>query len=99
MGRFLRFFPFARLHFRDMLTMPPTPSPQTSPVAPREERVMSGSTGTLSRRDFFKASAGGGFALGSLFGLGLDLRAAQDETRHAKFVNTREVPSVCPYCA
>jgi formate dehydrogenase major subunit len=60
---------------------------------------MSGSAGTLSRRDFFRASAGGGFALGSLFGLGLDLRAAQDETRHAKFVNTREVPSVCPYCA
>jgi formate dehydrogenase major subunit len=60
---------------------------------------MSGSAGTMSRRDFFKASAGGGFALGSLFGLGLDLRAAQEETRNAKFVNTREVPSVCPYCA
>ena len=53
----------------------------------------------LSRRDFLRASAGGGFALGSLFGLGLDLRAAQAEVRRLKIANAREVPSVCPYCA
>jgi formate dehydrogenase major subunit len=53
----------------------------------------------LHRRDFLKASAGGGFALGSLMGLGLDLRAAQADTRRSRFEGVREVPSVCPYCA
>ena len=53
----------------------------------------------LNRRDFLRRSAGGGFALGSLLGLGLDLRAAQRETSRFKFANTREVPSICPYCA
>ena len=53
----------------------------------------------LNRRQFLRYSAGGGFALGGLLGLGLDLRAAQAETRRSRFGNTREVPSVCPYCA
>jgi formate dehydrogenase major subunit len=53
----------------------------------------------LDRRQFLRAAAGGGFALGGLLGLGLDLRAAQAETRRFKFSNTRDVPSVCPYCA
>jgi formate dehydrogenase major subunit len=52
----------------------------------------------LDRRDFLRV-AGGGIALGGLLGLGFDLRAAQAETRRFKFTNTREVPSVCPYCA
>jgi formate dehydrogenase major subunit len=52
-----------------------------------------------NRRDFLKASAGGGFALGGLLGLGLDLRAAQAEARHMRIAGVREVPSVCPYCA
>jgi formate dehydrogenase major subunit len=52
-----------------------------------------------SRRDFLRASAGGGFALGGLLGLGLDLQAAQAETRRLKIAGAREVPSVCPYCA
>jgi formate dehydrogenase major subunit len=52
-----------------------------------------------NRRDFLRHSVGGGFALGSLLGLGLDLRAAQQESRRFKFASTREVPSVCPYCA
>src|SRR5438132_4944625 len=52
-----------------------------------------------NRREFLRTSAGGGFALGSLFGLGLDLRAAQSEVRSLKIANAREVPSVCPYCA
>jgi formate dehydrogenase major subunit len=59
---------------------------------------MSDTTGP-NRRDFLRHSVGGGFALGGLMGLGLDLRAAQRETSRFKFANTREVPSVCPYCA
>jgi formate dehydrogenase major subunit len=57
---------------------------------------MAGAVGDLSRREFLR---GGGFALGGLLGLGLDLRAAQAETRHLKIAGAREVPSVCPYCA
>jgi formate dehydrogenase major subunit len=53
---------------------------------------------SLDRRDFLRLS-GGGAALGGLLGLGFDLRAAQQETNRFKFTNTREVPSVCPYCA
>jgi formate dehydrogenase major subunit len=53
----------------------------------------------LSRRVFLKASTGGGFAFGGLLGLGMDLRAAQDEVRRLKIAGAREVPSVCPYCA
>ncbi len=52
-----------------------------------------------NRRDFLRTSAGGGFALGGLLGLGLDLRAAQAEVRTLKIANAKEVPSVCPYCA
>src|SRR5438270_13812285 len=53
----------------------------------------------VSRRDFLRASAGGGFALGGLLSLGTDLRAAQAEVRSLKIANATEVPSVCPYCA
>src|SRR5436190_988812 len=53
----------------------------------------------LDRRQFLRTTAGGGFALGSLFGLGMDLRAAQEEVRHLKIAGAKEVPSVCPYCA
>jgi len=60
---------------------------------------MSQATPTVNRREFLRASAGGGFALGGLLGLGLDLRAAQAEVRHLKIAGAREVPSVCPYCA
>jgi anaerobic selenocysteine-containing dehydrogenase len=34
-----------------------------------------------SRRDFLKSSAAGGFAVGGLLGLGLDLRAEQAHVR------------------
>ncbi len=54
---------------------------------------------SLDRRQFLRRSAKGGFALGGLFGLGLDLRAAQQQTGRFKFTHTREVPSICPYCA
>jgi formate dehydrogenase major subunit len=39
------------------------------------------------------------FLATGLLGLGFDLRAAQAETRRFKFAHTKEVPSVCPYCA
>jgi formate dehydrogenase major subunit len=53
----------------------------------------------VTRRDFIRASATGGFSLGGLLGLGLDLQAAQEEARHLKIADAKEVPSVCPYCA
>jgi len=53
---------------------------------------------SLHRRTFLKTTAGG-FTLGGMLGLGLDLRAAQEEARHLKIANVKEVPSVCPYCA
>src|SRR5712692_10413330 len=56
-------------------------------------------TGELSRREFFRASTGGGFALGGLLGFGMDLRAAHENVGVLKIANGREVPSVCPYCA
>ena len=54
---------------------------------------------SFDRRDFLRFSVAGGFSLGGILGLGLDLRAAEKETRKFKFANTKEVPSVCPYCA
>src|SRR5436190_5381721 len=58
---------------------------------------MSHTTPNLNRRAFLRQ---GGFSLGGLLGLGTDLRAAQQEVRSRfKFANTREYPSVCPYCA
>jgi formate dehydrogenase major subunit len=53
----------------------------------------------LNRRDFLRASAAGGFTLGGMLGLGLNMAAAQEEVRRLKIDGTREVPSVCPYCA
>jgi formate dehydrogenase major subunit len=60
---------------------------------------MSGALGELSRRDFLRASTGGGFSLGSLLGFGMDLRAAHEQVARLKIANAREVASVCPYCA
>jgi formate dehydrogenase major subunit len=60
---------------------------------------MSSTSTGMSRREFFRGSLGGGFALGSVFGFGLDLRAAQRATVGSRFIDVREVPSVCPYCA
>jgi formate dehydrogenase major subunit len=53
----------------------------------------------LSRREFLKTSAAGGFTFGSFLGLGMNLQAAQAEVRRLKIANATEVPSVCPYCA
>lgn len=52
----------------------------------------------VTRRDFLRRSAGG-FALGSLLGLGLDLRSVRAEVKRLKIRSGREVPSICPYCA
>ena len=60
---------------------------------------MSKAAHRLSRREFLGSAGAAGFGLGSVLGLGFDLRAAQDENRRFKFAETREVPSVCPYCA
>ena len=60
---------------------------------------MTQTTSQVGRREFLRASAGGGFALGGLFGLGLDLRAAQQEVRQSRIRAARQVPSICPYCA
>jgi formate dehydrogenase major subunit len=54
---------------------------------------------SFDRRDFLRYSVAGGFSLGGMLGLGLDLRAAEREARKFKFANTKEVPSICPYCA
>lgn len=53
----------------------------------------------VSRREFLRATGVGGFGLGSLLGLGYDLRAAQAEVRRFPLADTHEVPSICPYCA
>jgi formate dehydrogenase major subunit len=60
---------------------------------------MPADTATVTRRDFLRTSAAGGFSLGGLLELGSDLRAAQSEARLLKIANVKEVPSVCPYCA
>ncbi len=52
----------------------------------------------VTRREFLRSSARGGFALGGLLGLGVDLRAAQAQVRSLKTANGKEVPTVCPYC-
>jgi formate dehydrogenase major subunit len=64
-----------------------------------EVSAMAASTGELSRRDFFRTAAAGGFTLGGLLAHGMDLRAAHAEVRRLKIRGAREVPSVCPYCA
>src|SRR4051794_8859449 len=53
---------------------------------------------TTNRRQFFR---GTGMTLGSLAGLGLDLRPARAAVLplKAKLRGAREVPSICPYCA
>jgi formate dehydrogenase major subunit len=52
----------------------------------------------VTRREFLRSSAAGGFTLGGLLGLGVDLRAAQAHFRSLKIARGKEVPSVCPYC-
>src|SRR5438034_3572688 len=74
---------------------------QIRPFSARQSKRLLMVTGfaEVNRRDFLRASTGGGFALGGLLGFGMDLRAAQERVALLKIANAREVPSVCPYCA
>ena len=63
------------------------PSPHLSSSATKAE---------ISRRGFMRT---GGFAFGSLLGLGIDLEQARADVRHLKIKGGREVPTICPYCA
>jgi formate dehydrogenase major subunit len=56
---------------------------------------------TLSRRSFFRISAGtaAGTAIGGLTALGADLTPKVALAQEARIAQAREFPSVCPYCA
>ena len=51
-----------------------------------------------SRRQFFRG-AGVAAGVGTLSGLGFDLRPVQAAAARLKIKGAREVPSICPYCA
>lgn len=51
----------------------------------------------LSRRDFLKLSAGG-FAVGGVMSM-VDVKPTYARVQKLKIAGTKEVPSVCPYCA
>jgi formate dehydrogenase major subunit len=52
----------------------------------------------MSRRDFLKVTATGGFAVSGVMSL-TDLRPVQARIQKLKIDDAKEVPSVCPYCA
>jgi formate dehydrogenase major subunit len=52
----------------------------------------------MSRRDFLKVTATGGFAVSGVMSL-TDLRPVQARVQKLKIADAKEVPSVCPYCA
>ena len=49
-----------------------------------------------NRRQFFR---GTGLTVGTLAGLGLDLKPVAAAVPKLKIKGAREVPSICPYCA
>ena len=51
---------------------------------------------TTNRRQFFR---GTGLTVGTLAGLGLDLKPVAAAVPKLKIKGAREVPSICPYCA
>ena len=55
----------------------------------------------LSRRDFFKLSAGSltGTAIGGIAGLGASLAPALAQAQTLRIEKARATPSVCPYCS
>jgi formate dehydrogenase major subunit len=53
----------------------------------------------VSRRDFLKASAAGGTAIGGLAGLGVALAPIAAQAQALRIKNAKAVPSVCPYCS
>ena len=55
----------------------------------------------LSRRDFFKTTAGAatGTALGGLAGLGANLAPTLARAQEARIKDAKTTPSICPYCS
>jgi formate dehydrogenase major subunit len=55
----------------------------------------------LSRRRFFRYSAGAGIgtALGGMTGLGLDLAPARARAQELRIRDSQSVPSICPFCS
>jgi formate dehydrogenase major subunit len=55
----------------------------------------------LSRRDFFKLSAGTvtGTAIGGVAGLGASLAPTLAEAQELRIEKAKATPSVCPYCS
>lgn len=53
----------------------------------------------VSRRDVLRGTVAGGFTLGSAIALGANLAPAKTKAQKLKIEGTREVPSICPYCA
>jgi formate dehydrogenase major subunit len=55
----------------------------------------------VSRRDFFKVSAGAasGTALGGLAGLGASLAPVAARAQELRIKDAKTTPSVCPYCS
>jgi formate dehydrogenase major subunit len=90
---------FPLLGFRPFLLRKKLSEQSSSLKPPQEVGAMTQPRSSLNRRDFLKASAGGGFALGSFLGLGIDLQEARAEVGRLKIEGGREVPSICPYCA
>ena len=62
------------------------------------EWVMGDQFTQTSRRQFFRG-AGVAAGVGTLAGLGLDLKPVQAAAARLKIKGAREVPSICPYCA
>jgi formate dehydrogenase major subunit len=53
----------------------------------------------VSRRAVLRGTAAGGFALGSVFAFGSEVKAAKLRARSLKVAGAKDVPSICPYCA
>jgi formate dehydrogenase major subunit len=55
----------------------------------------------VSRRQFlrYSAGAGAGTALGGLVGLGLTLAPARAKAQQLRIKDSRNVPSICPFCS
>jgi formate dehydrogenase major subunit len=59
---------------------------------------MDGSPSTMSRRQFLRVATGGA-GLGGALALGMSLAPIAAHARALKIAGTKEVPSICPYCA
>ncbi len=53
----------------------------------------------MTRRQFIKASVGGGVGLGGAMALGTSLQPVAVHAKSLKVAGAKEYPSVCPYCA